>query len=323
MKRIPVIIYVALLFAMQSCVREDVNDCSAGLLLRFRYTLNDQQTNLFGTNIHKITVYIFDKEGKYVDTFSESGEKITSDYLMQIPLDKGSYDIVAYGGEFGTYTPGELDNATNQMNNLLRKGVTDIKDFRLLLNDVEGDEGFLLPAAVPDDLYAGSATDVPATTGRGEVTDVELIQDTKKVKVILTGTDFLTRVQAVPDIYITALNARYTFDNQIDGAHRTLKYASSQTTVDSNRMEANLKTMRLVIGTSPMLVIKTPATGEVIYNKNLIEQILLNPSYSSQTDLDREDEFVFEITLEGKDHQVVVSVSVNGWKINEVFPVTE
>lgn len=323
MRRIPVILYIALLVAMQSCIKEDVDDCSAGLSLRFKYTLNDQQTNLFGTNIHKITVYIFDKEGKYVDTFSESGEKVTNDFIMQIPLPKGNYGIVAYGGDFTTYTVGELNSITNETNNLLRKGVTDIKDFRLLLNNIEGAEGFLLPVKVPDDLYAGIATNALSTTGGRQITDVELIQDTKKIKVILTGIGFLTRAQAVPDIYVTALNGRYKSDNQIDGVHRTLKYLPLQTTVVPNRMEANLKTMRLMIGTSPMLVIKDPATGKLIYNKNLVEQILLNPAYASQTDLDREDEFVFTIELKEQDHQVVVSVTINGWKINDVFPVTE
>lgn len=323
MKRIPVILYAALLLLMQSCIKEDLDDCSAGLLLRFRYTLNDQQTDLFGTNIQKITVYIFDEKGKYVDTYSEWGDRLTGNYLMQIPLPKGSYDVVAYGGGFTTYTVGELNNVTNEMNNLLLKGTTDIKDFRFLLNNVEGGEGLLIPAGVPDDLYAGLTTGALSTIGQKRVTDVELIQDTKKVKVILTGSGFQTRAQAVPDIYITALNGRYTFDNQIDEAHRTVKYAPIQTTVEPNRMEANLKTMRLVIGKSPMLVIKNPATGELIYNKNMIEQILLNPKYVSQTDLDREDEFVFEIALGEEGHQVVVSVTINGWKINEINPATE
>lgn len=323
MRRVPVIVYVALLLVMQSCIKEDLDDCSAGLLLRFRYTLNDQQTNLFGTNIHKITVYIFDKEGKYVDMFSESGDKLTSDYIMQIPLPEGSYDVVAYGGDFTTYTTGELDPTGNEMSHLLRKGVTDMKDFRMLLNNVEDGTGFLLPVKVPDDLYAGMTVGALSVSGQGKVTEVELIQDTKKVKVILTGINVLSRAQAVPDIYITALNGRYTFDNRIDGAHRTLKYVPLQTSVDLNRIEANLKTMRLVIGTSPMLVIKDPVTGSLIYHKNLIEQILQNPNYSSQTDLDREDEFVFEIALEAKDHQVIISVTINGWKINEVNPVTE
>ena len=323
MRRIPVILCVALLFVIQSCIKEDLDDCSAGLLLRFRYTLNDQQTNLFGTNIHKITVYIFDKDGKYVDKFSESGEKLTNDYIMQIPLPEGSYDIVAYGGDFTTYTAGELEPMSNETNNLLRKGVTEIKDFRIFLNSIEDGTGFILPTKVPDDLYAGLTVGALSTPGQRKITEMELIQDTKKIKVILTGINFLSRAAAIPDIYITAQNGRYRFDNQIDGTYRTLKYAPLQTNVGSNRMEANLKIMRLVIGTSPMLIIKDPVTGNLNYNENLIEQILQNPNYSSQTDLDREDEFVFEIALEAKDHQVIVSVTINGWKINEVNPVTE
>ncbi len=53
----------------------------------------------------------------------------------------------------------------------------------------------------------------------------------------------------------------------------------------------------------------------------MIENIRLNPKYSSQENIDREDTFVFEINITKNDHDIVISLLVNGWKIKDVIPV--
>lgn len=82
-------------------------------------------------------------------------------------------------------------------------------------------------------------------------------------------------------------------------------------------MEVNLKTMRLMLGQSSMIVVKNSETQQVLYNENMIDQILLTQKYVTQEDFDREDEFIFEIYVV---NNIVVSVSINGWIINNVNP---
>lgn len=314
MKRISFLLFIAFTLLLQGCIKEDLSNCKSELLLNFRYTLNDQYANLFGLEVSKVTVYVFDSNGKYVDRFSEQGNKLTNEYVMRIPLPEGTYSVVTYGGEFGTYSTGELDQQLNTLNETLRKGVTHINDFRAELKNVKGSEDYLYPIATPDDLYAGLATQAVSTQNNKVIIPVELIKDTKKIKVKIGGTDYLS---GALEVYITALNGRYLFDNSIDNKHGTFKHTPISTIEQPNQLEVDLKMMRLVLGQVPRLVIKNSATSEVIYNENMIDQIFLTQKYASQEDLDREDEFVFEIII---DRNIEISVSINGWKINNIIP---
>lgn len=314
MKRISFHLFIAFILLLQGCIKEDLSNCKSELLLSFRYTLNDQYTNLFGLEMSKVTVYVFDSNGKYVDRFSEQGNQLTNEYVMHIPLPEGTYSVVAYGGEFGAYSAGELDRQLNTLNESLRKGVTDINDFRVELKNVKGSEDHLYPIGTPDDLYAGLTTHAVSTMSNKVVTPVELIKDTKKIKVKISGTDYLS---GALEVYITAINGRYLFDNSIDGNHGTFKYTPVSTIQQPNKLDVDLKMMRLVLGQTPRLVIRNSVTSEVIYSENMIEQILLTQKYVSQEDFDREDEFIFEIVI---DRNIEVTVSINGWKINNITP---
>lgn len=314
MKRISIHIFIVFILLLPSCIKEDLSNCNSELLLRFRYTLNNQHTNLFNSDVQRVAIYLFDNNSKYVDRFSEQGDKLTNDYIMRIPLPEGKYSVVVYGGNFTTYSAGELTSQTNTINETLRKGVTDITDFRMELKNTTGAENYLYPVSTPDDLYAALATSVIAAPMNQNITDVELIKDTKKVKVKITDTDGF---DASLEVNITALNGRYQFDNNIDLNHKTFKYTPINTLLQPNYMEVDLKMMRLVLGQSPMLVIKDSVTQESLYNENMIEQILSTQQYASQEDFDREDEFVFEISIA---NNIIVSVSINGWIINSVNP---
>lgn len=314
MKRISLPLFIVFLLLLQGCIKDDLSNCKSELLLRFRYTLNNQYTNLFGLEMSKVTVYVFDSNGKYVDRFSEQGNHLSNEYVMHIPLPEGTYSVVAYGGEFGTYSAGELDHQLNTLNETLRKGVTDIADFRIELKSVKGNDNYLSPLVAPDDLYVGLTTHAVSAMGSKNITPIDLIKDTKKIKVKISGTNY---VAGVLEVYATALNGRYLFDNSIDGTHGTFQYTPIQSVQQPDRLEVDLRMMRLVLGQAPRLIIRNSATSEVIYDENMIEQILQTQKYASQEDLDREDEFVFEIAI---DCNMAVSVSINGWKIINVTP---
>lgn len=319
MKRISITIAISLLLLLQGCIKEDIPNCENGLSLRFRYTLNNQYTNLFDSAVNQVTIYVFDSNGKYVNRFSERGEVLTNDYRMQLPLPPGTYSLVGYGGDFTTYSIGEI-TSLNTINQTLRKGITNIADLRVELHNMSGDDGYLSSIHTPDDLYVGLVTGILSTQNSQTTATMELIKITKKVKVKITGTDFSTRASSPLDVYITALNGRYRFNHTIDLHHGTFKYTPIRSLSQPNYMEADLKTMRLMLGQSPMLVIKNSVTAEKIYNENMIEQILSIEKYLLQEDFDREDEFIFEINIQSKDHKIEISVSINGWEIKNVNP---
>lgn len=321
MKGISVNIMVVLFsFCMQGCIREDIMPCKDSVLsLRYRYTLNNRYENLFGADVSEIEVYVFDESGRYLGLFSEAGDVLTNDYVMSVPLPEGNYQIVVYGGGLNMFSAGAVGSGADPFGGLV-KGVTEIGDFRMMLDNAEGDAGYVVPQAVPDDLFAGYEGNAVSSFDTGKVTDVDLMKNTKNIIVRITGTELFAHVPFAPDIYITSANGRYKFENSIDEAYRIFKYVPFQITTKAGKLEANLRMMRLVIGNRSMITVKNPLTSEPIYNLDMIEKIRLNPKYSSQEDIDREDTFVFDINITDNDHGIIVSLSINGWEINEVVP---
>ena len=327
MKRILLLIFIASILSMNGCIKEDryIGNCTDELLLQFEYTLNNQYTNLFGADVGQVRVYVFDSNNKYVDCFSEQGTHLTNDYLMRIPVPAGKYSVVVYGGDLTTYDVGELDLATNTLV-APRKGVTDIVDFHIELHSQIGDEVYLYPRTTPDDLYVGLSQEVVSVLNNQDVNVVELIKNTKDIIVKVSGTDMFSQPL---DVYVTALNGRYKHDNSIEDGHGVFKYKPINTESQPNYLETSHKIMRLVLEDSPIsrlarnadglptLVINHGQGGESVYNENMIDQILLSEGYVTQDDFDREDEFVFEIKVV---NDIVISVSVNGWIINNINP---
>lgn len=324
MKRINIII-VLLLLLLQSCIKDDFSTCKTELLLRFRYTLNNEYTNLFYPAVNRITVYIFDYNGKYVDTYSAQGAVLTNAYVMHIPLPRGEYHVVAYGGPLTTYSVGTINSDTNVLNTSLVKGVTDIKDLHIELKNKNGETGFLYPESVPDDLYVGLETEARSSMNEQRITDIYLTKNTNAIKVKINDPN---NTDVAYEVYITDKNGRYHFDNRIDTTHSHFKYKPINTVQQPNYMEVDLKKMRLMLENSPMLVIKENGSTRnlysenpgIIYNKNMTDQILETEKYATQEDLDREDEYLFEITLPSTDLSTGIIVSINGWVINNIKP---
>lgn len=318
------IIILSMLLFMPSCIKEDACDCKdSALRLRFRYTLNNQYSDLFGSEVRRVVAYVFNADGKYVGAYSEAGEKLVNNYTMTIPLPEGRYQAVVFCDNLNTFTAGWVDSRTNAFDKDLRPGITTVADFRIVLNTTEGPDGYLMPESLPGELYAGYAVDALSAYDTSQITDVDLMEDTKNIKVKISGLDYLARSSEVPEIYVTAINGRYKNDNSIDASHRMLKYTPHNTSVIGNTMESDLKTMRLVTGHAPMLVVKHPSVPGYVFNQDITELILSNPKYVSQADIDREDTFVFEINISQTGNNIVISVLINGWKINTVIPVND
>lgn len=318
------IIILTILFFMQSCIKEDISECNdSALRLRFRYTLNNQYADLFGSEVRQVKTYVFSADGKYVKTYSETGDKLADNYIMTIPLPEGQYQVVAFCDNSNTFSAGRIENRTNSFYTELLPGITTIADFRIMLNNINGADGYLVPASLPGDLYTGYVANSLSTFETSHITNVDLTKDTKNIKVKISGLDFVTRTTMVPEIYITAINGRYKNDNNIDTSHRILKYTPYNTSVTGNTMESDLKTMRLVIGHAPMLVVKHPSVSGDLFNRDITELILSNPKYVSQEDIDREDTFIFEINFSQTGNKIEISVLINGWDINTVIPVNE
>ncbi|MGL4806097.1 MAG: FimB/Mfa2 family fimbrial subunit, partial [Bacteroidales bacterium] len=105
---------------MPGCTKEDMTDCFSGLRLRFNFTLHNNGGSLFGEEVNRVRVYLFDEqeilqlyvlddsrtiEYSYVEngrlkTISKPNlaGKLPEDYIMELNVAPGRYKVVAWGG---------------------------------------------------------------------------------------------------------------------------------------------------------------------------------------------------------------------------------
>ena len=100
MKRSVISFLIILMAAMTSCdVYEDLYPCPKGVTLRFVYDYNMEYADAFSKQVDCLTLYIYDEDGNYVGTRTESGAALQDEsYRMTIDLEEGSYRFVAFGG---------------------------------------------------------------------------------------------------------------------------------------------------------------------------------------------------------------------------------
>lgn len=310
---------------LSGCTHEDTDECMQGVRLHFTHFLNNQKTNLFGSKVKTVFVITFDKNGKYVETFVSKQPTLSNDYVMDLPLKPGSYQFIVLGGDMATYLFGEMkDSKNNSFSPIMNKGESDIEKFCFLIKGEENKQDEVIIDKNLSHLFHGSLFNVVVPPGEYTDATIDLIQDTKKINVHIIGYQYLSNDQtindyrSVVDIHATAKNGRYKKDNTIDSYAQNLKYLFGNYYLSGDTLKSSTIVMRLMAqNDSSQLKIITQKNQYVLYNKNMVKQILKNPIYQTQTDLDREEEFTFEIKITS---QSDVSVKINGWEIIEITP---
>ncbi len=319
-----------MLLLMQGCVGEKCCCCGcvSELLLSFSYELNSQAVNLFETHIDRVTIYLFDSDGLYYGTYIDEGDHLVNDLVMSIALPEGDYSAVVYGGDMEGYFSGELNEQTNQLEEL-KVGVSELSNFYTELDSTMGDDEYLSANAEISHLYVGLAEGLHAQKRNDEVSIVELIKNTNDVTVSITGT---SSFESTLSSHITSANGRHGYDNESHTEFGTHKYTPHSSVEGDNSAEHTIRVMRLTTSESAIsygrvvsrtdddsttLTISDSSSGSTIYSEDLVDLILSSPDYDSQEDLDREDSYSVEVAVVGS---VGFAISVNGWVVNIIYP---
>ena len=175
---------MAIALPMASCntVWDDDN-CPAETEYRVKFVhdYNMLFTDAFATQVHSVTLYAFDEQGKLVLQQSEQGEALSrDDYTMKLDLAPGNYRLVAWAG---------LAEGNAYEVPLLQESVSDIEDLTCRINryrrTLHGEEidsvGYLHP------LWHGITE--PQTLTRASVNTqtvtMPLVKNTNTIRVIL------------------------------------------------------------------------------------------------------------------------------------------
>ena len=88
------------LSSCDSLVFDEADDCVQGVAIRFIYDYHmERGANSFPANVDCVSLFIFDKDGNFIDHKYETSEVLKNEnYTMDLPLPYGDYHLVAYGG---------------------------------------------------------------------------------------------------------------------------------------------------------------------------------------------------------------------------------
>ncbi len=309
-----ILLAILVVTAIQSCIKEDRSDCNPGVLLKYDYSLNQENENLFGKEVGKVSAYVFDDNGLYYDCYSDAGSHLTNDYQMHLPLPAGSYSVIVWGGTMDSYQVGETSvERENPVLKNLTKGVTHMNDFMLMAKKAGQQVNDLV------DLFHGKVDNIESVYIPKEVSTVQLTKNTNLVNVTIESAEIKENTEYNPfyQVYSTAANSHYRHDNSLGDFTKQTTYLPHNNVQEAGKLFTQTNVLRLMKGEPQKLTIKNH-DGEVIYECDLVEMITQNTPYKTQEDLDRQDEYDIRINL-NKD--LIVSVTVNGWQVIEIEPI--
>lgn len=265
-------------FVLVSCTKENMDDCSANLRLKFTFTLHLNGDNRFGPNVQLIKVYFFDESGTLAHIQQGQGAMLTSDYVMNVQLTPGKYTIIAWGGSnedfANSFHEGHMnDPLTHTYETGVTIGKTTLTDFRIFLNYGIADdypEDIISTIEEFDDLYYGAAgtrqsgtsnyilEQIEVCTGMVNEKQIELIRDTNILRVTIDGLENLqkaNRTRANNDaslrgaeplqVWVSARNGRYKSDNSIGEYARMMRFPALHRDLNQHSMVVDIKTMQL------------------------------------------------------------------------------
>lgn len=309
----------AMLTSCDAVIDDALPECREGLEVRFIYDYNMEWANAFPSQSHCLTLYVYDKEGRWVKTQSEVGEPLADEgYRMHVDLEPGEYTLMAYSG---------LDCADASFSFTSDPETTLLPDLDLRLRPslLEGTEGHRLHT-----LLWGR---VEATVPEGETLEyttvtVPMMKDTNNIRVMLCNlsgeplgeddftvavTDDNTLLSSATNDVLPAGEVTYHLWTKGTASAGVLPDGAESVVAFSE-----LSTSRLIAGHDARLVVTRTRDDRRIIDVPLINFLLLLKSQEferlgSQEFLDRESRWALTFFLQGDGSWMNVYIRINDW----------
>ena len=345
---------VAAAVGLWSCERwvyEDLDPCERHYYVRFCFDMNMSYADAFAARVNSVRLYIFDSAtGQLVDVCDEAGEALArADYRMEIEVQPGDYDLIAWCGLEGNddlfALPAEV-------------AVREDAHCRMARDYDEG--GRAVQRRWLPSLFHGRASAVlPEEYGEYEVT-VPLIKNTNNINLSMQHVAGQPLTADMFTVTLTDSNGHMAHDNSLtddeavdyypwhvadgtvdiggDNAARSTR-STRGTRADGENAEngggngetdgetlnyfmAEISTARLMADRSPRINITDNATGKLLYSIPIVDWALefrsaQHGSMGEQEYLDREDQYNVMLYLDNKDDSgwLASSIYINGWRV--------
>ena len=290
---------------MTSCdsFNEDLPECR--LFVKFKYDYNMEFADAFHSQVDKVELYVFDKNGKFLFKQTEEGSMLgTGSYLMEVKLPVGQYQFMAWAGAHDSY------DITS-----LQAGVSSIADLKLQL---KREETLIIDKEL-EPLWYGEINNVDFTGTTDQTEVINLIKDTNKVRFVFQGSNedsWGVDVNAYTYEIIES-NGYLAHDNSLLGDDNLSfrPYHIEQKNLAAGIVELN--TMRFLANRNARFVVTEKATGKKVFNINLTDFLVMTKieghNMSAQEYLDRESEYKIVFFFADNDPWLVLQININGW----------
>ena len=295
-----------LLLVLFSCTSIDETLPECRLYVRFRYDYNMEFSDAFASQVNRVDVFVFDKDGTFVIKKSEQGETLGGSYRMPLPLPAGEYRIAAWAGMSDDF---EMPEPV--------AGKTTLEELTVRMKREES----LVHNKALNPLWYGGVQAV-SFTGRQEQTEtVSLIKDTNKFRFILQKSGPGEELDINDCLFeIRADNGYYDWNNDLldDDMISYRPYYLEK--VEDVGIVVEMNTMRLLEHKKVYLTLTRKSDGKELMRIDLIPYLLLTKmeghNIPAQEYLDRQSEYaiVFFYNPEFLNF-LSTKIVINGWTI--------
>ena len=295
-----------LVLVLFSCTSIDETLPECRLYVRFRYDYNMEFSDAFASQVNRVDVFVFDKDGTFVIKKSEQGETLGGSYRMPLPLPAGEYRIAAWAGMSDDF---EMPEPV--------AGKTTLEELTVRMKREES----LVHNKALNPLWYGGVQAV-SFTGRQEQTEtVSLIKDTNKFRFILQKSGPGEELDINDCLFeIRADNGYYDWNNDLldDDMISYRPYYLEK--VEDVGIVVEMNTMRLLEHKKVYLTLTRKSDGKELMRIDLIPYLLLTKmeghNIPAQEYLDRQSEYaiVFFYNPELLNF-LSTKIVINGWTI--------
>ena len=291
-----------LLLVLFSCTSIDETLSECQLYVSFRYDYNMEFTDAFATQVNRVDVFVFDKDGTFIMKKSEQGKTLGSgSYRMQLQLPIGEYRIATWAGMSDAF---EMPEPV--------AGKSTLEDLTVKMKREES----LIHNKVLEPLWYGEIQTVNFTGKQEQTETVRLIKVTNKFRFILQKSGPGEELDMNDCLFeIRADNGYYLLDDDM------ISYQPYHLEkVEDVGIVAEMNTMRLLEHKKVYLTLTRKSDSKELMKVDLIPYLLLTKmeghNIPAQEYLDRQSEYaiVFFYNPELLNF-LSTKIMINGWTI--------
>ena len=296
-----------LLLVLFSCTSIDETLSECQLYVSFRYDYNMEFTDAFATQVNRVDVFVFDKDGTFIMKKSEQGKTLGSgSYRMQLQLPIGEYRIATWAGMSDAF---EMPEPV--------AGKSTLEDLTVKMKREES----LIHNKVLEPLWYGEIQIVNFTGKQEQTETVRLIKVTNKFRFILQKSGPGEELDMNDCLFeIRADNGYYDWNNDLLDDDMISYQPYHLEKVEDVGIVAEMNTMRLLEHKKVYLTLTRKSDSKELMKVDLIPYLLLTKmeghNIPAQEYLDRQSEYaiVFFYNPELLNF-LSTKIMINGWTI--------